>query len=127
MILSKIKNHYLGSFGLNMKQSDDFLPDDFIHEQYLLIKENGKRTLISGCSHKGVMDIVDWFEPDIFVGGFHYTKLDLDEKLAEYASILASHKAYYYTCHCTGIEQYEFMKKYMPQLSYLSCGESINL
>ena len=49
------------------------------------------------------------------------------EKLAEYASTLAAHKTDYHTCHCTGTEQYEFMKKYMPQLSYLSCGESISI
>ena len=121
------RNHYLGSFGLNMKHNGKFLPDDFKHEQYLLINENGKRVLISGCSHKGVMDIAEWFEPDALVGGFHYSKLSLDEKLKEYALTLASHKTSYYTCHCTGTEQYEFMKKYMPQLSYLSCGQSILL
>lgn len=124
---NKIQNHYLGSFGLNMKCGGEFMPDEFKHEQYLLINENGKRVLISGCSHKGVMDITEWFEPDVLVGGFHYSKLELDEKLAEYAAVLASHKTDYYTCHCTGLEQYNFMKKYMPQLSYLSCGQSIVL
>jgi 7,8-dihydropterin-6-yl-methyl-4-(beta-D-ribofuranosyl)aminobenzene 5'-phosphate synthase len=124
---NNIRNHYLDSFGLNMKCNGEFLPDDFKHEQYLLINENGKRVLISGCSHKGVMDIAEWFEPDALVGGFHYSKLPLDEKLKEYALTLASHKTSYYTCHCTGTEQYEFMKKYMPQLSYLSCGQSIVL
>lgn len=124
---NNIRNHYLGSFGLNMKCNGEFLPDDFKHEQYLLINENGKRVLISGCSHKGVMDIAEWFEPDALVGGFHYSKLALDEKLKEYALTLASHKTFYYTCHCTGTEQYEFMKKNMPQLSYLSCGQSILL
>ena len=124
---NKIQNHYLGSFGLNMKCDGKFMPDEFKHEQYLLINENGKRVLISGCSHKGVMDITEWFEPDVLVGGFHYSKLELDEKLAEYAAVLASHKTVYYTCHCTGTDHFEFMKKYMPQLSYLSCGQSIVL
>ena len=124
---NKIQNHYLGSFGLNMKCDGKFMPDEFKHEQYLLINENGKRVLISGCSHKGVMDITEWFEPDVLVGGFHYSKLELDEKLKEYATVLASHKTDYYTCHCTGLEQYNFMKKYMPLLSYLSCGQSIVL
>lgn len=123
----KIQNHYLGSFGLNMKINGEFLPDDFKHEQYLLISEKSKHVLISGCSHKGVMDIAEWFEPDVLIGGFHYSKLGLDEKLKEYASTLAAHKTNYYTCHCTGTEQYGLMKKYMPQLSYLSCGESIEI
>lgn len=121
------KKHDLGSFGLNMKIGDEFLPDDFRHEQYLLIEENGKRVLISGCSHKGVMDIVSWFEPDVLVGGFHYSKLALDEKLEEYSRLLSYHKTSYYTCHCTGAEQFDFMQKIIPQLSYLHCGESVIL
>ncbi len=121
------KEHDLGSFGLNMKIGDEFLPDDFRHEQYLLIEENGKRVLISGCSHKGVMDIVSWFGPDVLVGGFHYSKLALDEKLEEYSKVLSSHKTSYYTCHCTGAEQFDFMQKIIPKLSYLHCGESVIL
>jgi len=30
-------------------------------------------------------------------------------------------------CHCTGVEQFEFMKKYMTRLSYLSAGQSVEL
>lgn len=117
----------LGSFGLNMLSDGEFLPDDFRHEQYLLIEENGRRVLISGCSHKGIMDISGWFEADVLVGGFHFSKLPLDEKLAEYAAVLNGHKTDYYTCHCTGVEQYEFMKNYMDRLSYLSCGKTIEI
>lgn len=36
-----------------MKEFWNVIPDDFRHEQYLLIEENGRRILISGCSHKG--------------------------------------------------------------------------
>ena len=115
----------LGCFGLNMIENGELVPDDFRHEQYMLIEEQGKKVLISGCSHKGIMDIVSWSEPDVLVGGFHFSKLPLDEKLAEYAGILNSHRTEYYTCHCTGVMQYEFMKKYMDRLFYLSCGKSI--
>lgn len=58
-----VREFDLGSFGLNMMQDGELLPDDFRHEQYLLIKENGKTVLISGCSHKGIMDICQWFLP----------------------------------------------------------------
>ena len=30
---------------------------------------DGKRVLISGCSHKGVLDIAQWFQPDVLVIG----------------------------------------------------------
>ena len=90
----------LGSFGLNMKQDGKLVPDDFRHEHYLLLEENGKRVLISGCSHRGIINIMEWFKPDV----------------------LASYDTDYYTCHCTGVEQFEYMKRFMPRLNYLSTG-----
>lgn len=119
------RKHYLGSFGLNMKIGDELAPDDFRHEQYLLIEENSKKILISGCSHKGIMDITEWFEPDVLVGGFHFSKIESVEELHKYADILNNYDTEFYTCHCTGTVQYEHMKKTMTRLHYLSCGEEI--
>ena len=116
-----------GSFGLTERVVDSFIPDDFRHEHYLLIEEYGKKILISGCSHKGIVNISHWFDADFIIGGFHFSKLDLDENLASYAKILDARKTKYYTCHCTGTAQYEFMKTYMKNLNYLSCGETINV
>ncbi len=121
------KSHDLGSFGLNMMVNDELVPDDFRHEHYLLIEEADKRVLISGCSHKGIMNIVDWFKPDVLVGGFHFSKLPLDDTLKGYAEYLDSFNTIYYTCHCTGVEQYEYMGKYMKRLNYLSTGEKIEV
>lgn len=116
---------YLGSFGLNSLENNKFVPDDFRHEQYLLIEEKGRKVLISGCSHKGILNIVNWFGADVLVGGFHFSKLPLDEILENYARYLNEFKTDFYTCHCTGVEQFEFMKKYMDKLYYLSVGKSI--
>ena len=121
------KNYDLGSFGLTMLQEVEFLPDDFRHEQYLLIEEAGKRVLISGCSHKGIMDITEWFQPDILVGGFHFSKLPLDDTLAGYARRLNDYATKFYTCHCTGTEQFAFMKNEMEQLEYLATGQRIEV
>lgn len=117
----------LGSFGLTMLRDEHMLPDDFRHEQYLLIEEKGKRILISGCSHKGILNIVRWFEPELLIGGFHFSKLPLDSVLSGYASELDKHNTLYYTCHCTGTAQYEFMSRYMRNLNYLSAGQSIEI
>ena len=119
------RKYTLGGAELTEKVGERFIPDDFRHEQYLLIEEDGKRTLISGCSHKGILNIVEWFTPDILVGGFHFSKLPLDDILTAAAQALDAYPTEYYTCHCTGIEQYEFMKSQMKRLNYLSCGESI--
>lgn len=123
----RTRRHNHGSFGLSMKQNGNLLPDDFRHEQYLLIAENGKRILFSGCSHKGIMDIVGWFTPDVLIGGFHYSKLPLDASLEEHAKFLNSFDTDYYTCHCTGTDQFAFMQKHMSRLHYLSTGMSLTI
>lgn len=116
-----------GACGLNMIQGGKMLADDFRHEQYLLAEENGKRILFSGCSHRGILNIEGWFRPDVLIGGFHFSKLPLDDTLAGYARALDAWPTAYYTGHCTGVEQYRFMKARMKDLHYLSAGESIEI
>ena len=62
----------------------------------------------------------------MFIGGFHLSKLDTQGagavKLKEIAGILMMHDTKYYTAHCTGVEQFEYMKRFMPRLNYLSTG-----
>lgn len=124
---NKRRNHSFGSFGLTEKVGESFVPDSFRHEIYLLIEENGKRYLISGCSHKGILDIVEWFSPDVLIGGFHFSKMPLDETLTAAALALDSYPTDFYTCHCTGIEQYRFMRSYMKRLDYFPCGHTITI
>ena len=117
----------LGSFGLNMKQDGRLIPDDFRHEHYLLIEEGAKRVLVSGCSHKGILNLAEWFRPDVLIGGFHLMKVDDERLLTEYAARLNAAPAEYYTCHCTGTQQYEVMKRHMDRLRYLSAGQTIEI
>ena len=119
------KAHDMGSGGLTVMKNGALVPDDFLHEQYLLIEDNGKRILISGCSHKGVLNLTEWFKPDILIGGFHFMKLPLDDTLKGYAEKLNSYDTDYYTCHCTGAEQYVYMKQYMDRLRYIGVGDII--
>lgn len=123
----RTRRHDLGSFGLTERVGDTFIPDDFRHEQYLLIEEENRRILFSGCSHAGILDIMEWFEPDVLIGGFHVSKMALGEDLAALGDALATHHTDYYTCHCTGAEQYALLKGRMPRLHYFACGETIHL
>ena len=123
----RVKRYDLGSFGLNVKRNQEYFPDDFRHEQYMLIEENGKQILFSGCSHKGILNIAEWFQPDVLIGGFHFSKLPLDDTLKDYAQYLEGFKTEYYTCHCTGVEQFSFMKQFMSLLFYLSAGQILQL
>ncbi len=122
---SEIEKEKTEAFGLNEKTDGIFTADTFRHEHYLVINENGKRVVISGCSHKGVVNIANCLDPDVLVGGFHYSKIEPDSgNLDKRAGELLKTKAVFYTCHCTGILQYEYMKKIMKdRLHYLSAGE----
>ena len=117
----------MGSFGLTEEINGIVTPDPFLHEQYLLITEKDKRVLISGCSHKGVINLVEWFKPDYLIGGFHFSNIDTNSTLALLAKRLDSYMTTYYTCHCTGEKQYDFMKKYMPRLDYISTGMTVEI
>lgn len=114
-----------GSSGLNMIQGGRMMPEDFRHEQYLLAEENGKKILFSGCSHRGILNVMHGFRPDVLIGGFHLSKHPLDETLAGYAKALDAYPTVYYTGHCTGTEQYRFMKERMRNLHYLSTGKTV--
>ena len=122
----------MGTYGLQAVHDGVMQDDDFRHEQYLLIHDAGRRILISGCSHKGVLNIMKWLKPDILVGGFHFMKVDPQGSqqyvLDEATQVLGKYKTDYYTCHCTGTAQYDYMKKQMGQsLHYLSSGQVIEL
>lgn len=119
----------LDSAGLTVYADGALQPDQFLHEQYLLIEEEGKRVLISGCSHKGILNLGRWFRPDVIVGGFHYMRVDpADPMLTAAAETLLSYPAVYYTGHCTGAEQYAVMKEKMKdRLQCLSTGTTIEI
>ena len=112
--------------GLEMEEQGQRKPDDFRHEQYLLVEEGGKRILISGCSHKGILQIMEAFRPDILVGGFHFMKITEEAKLAEAAKKLLEYDTIYYTGHCTGLTQYAYLKSVMgDQLHYIATGTTV--
>lgn len=121
------------SFGLNTMVQGKFVPDRFLHEQYLLIRQGEQKILISGCSHKGILNIVNWFQPDILVGGFHFMKLDPEnpdhKKQLEYAGKeLLQYPVRYFTGHCTGTRQYQCLKEIMgSRLEYFSTGQTLIL
>ena len=120
-------NFQLDFSGLNKVENGELMPDEFLHEQYMLIEEKGKKILISGCSHKGILNITHWFDAEVIIGGFHFSKFPLDDTLKNYAIHLNTTNAEFFTCHCTGVEQYKFMKNHMNKLSYISTGMTIEI
>ena len=53
--------------------------DTFVHEQNLIVEEDGKTLLLAGCAHNGIVNIVKCFYllknnmPDYVIGGFIFT------------------------------------------------------
>ena len=123
----KKTQYKIDTFGQTVLENEVFTEEDYRHEQYLMIEVCGKRILFTGCSHKGILNIVNWIDADIIVGGFHFSKMELDDTLRSYASQLGSLNIDFYTCHCTGNKQYEFMKKSAENIKYISSGDIIEI
>lgn len=121
--------HPFGAFGQTILEKGTHIPDPYDHEQYLLMEEAGKRICISGCSHKGALNILHWFHPDVLVGGFHFMKMDPHgQELAAAIRRLAVGNTAYYTGHCTGQAQFDAMNQILgSRLSYISTGSAIRV
>lgn len=96
-----------------LRKSSDYEPDDFTHEQNLIVTEDGEDVLFTGCAHNGIVNIIEAARslqgraPRAVVGGFH---LFLEENASDgdtafavqVADALSAYDAVYYTGHCTG-------------------------
>ena len=122
---------------VNLCHKETFVQDDFSHEQYVVICDEGRKVLISGCAHNGILNILDHYkkiygeEPDIVISGFHlmkktgYSEEDI-ANIKEIATELASMDTVFYTGHCTGVEPFCIMKEIMgDKLHYIHSGERI--
>lgn len=121
LVSSKREIYYpIDSNGLNIRVDENFIPDDFTHEIYLMIGG----VLISGCSHRGILNILKQFEPSVFIGGLHLVKYEIGgEKLSTIASEIDKHQTVIYSGHCTGEEQYKYLKTILKEKLYpLSTG-----
>ncbi|MBE5816362.1 MAG: MBL fold metallo-hydrolase [Clostridiales bacterium] len=124
--------HKENACGLTEYKNGVFVPDAFKHEQYLIIEENGKRILFSGCAHRSILNIMDAFSPDIFIGGLHLSKIDTEgngrEYLVNVAKELSKYNTKYYVCHCTGQKQYDILKEYLGNsIKYISTGSIVEI
>lgn len=118
--------------GMTVQIGQDYIQDSFEHEQYLIIEENHRRIVVSGCSHKGILNIVRWLAPDVLIGGFHFMKLDpagQDRAYLESAAAeLLAHDCLYFTGHCTGEAPFAFLKGVMgDRLQPIHAGTTLTI
>lgn len=125
---------------LRKREGGEYVQDPFLHEQYLVIEAEGRRLLLSGCAHNGILNILDRYreiyggEPDLVISGFHMMKKseyteDERQNIRDTACELKRYDGTdFYTCHCTGQEAYDRMQEIMgEQLHYVHCGEEIRV
>lgn len=141
-LFSNVKGRKFFPFGnqdLLIKRGGQFLQDDFAHEQNLVISQGDKRVLVAGCAHNGIVNIVEHMaaaldeSPTHVIGGFHLHnrtagRSESKETVITIGEYLKNTGAKYYTCHCTGIEAYEWLKDVMgEQIEYLATGSQLKL
>lgn len=110
------------------------LPDDFSHEQSLLIREGENRVLLAGCAHCGIVNILNKANRDMgqcvthVIGGFHIRKDNSAQLVRGIARRLKDCETQYYTCHCTGQENYALLREEMKeQIGYVSAGTVLRI
>ena len=122
---------------LRIKTASGLVPDDFRHEQCLIVSCQGKIALFSGCAHSGILNIMQRCreimnrDPDLVLSGFHLKKnaaLTKDDtaEIRGIAKKLMEFDSVFYTCHCTGKREYEIMKETMKdRLHLIRAGEEL--
>lgn len=121
---------------LYVEKNNELRLDEFDHEIYLLMDDS--KTLITGCSHKGIQNIVDTIENNEsitfknVIGGFHMKKYDekiqeQKEFVIEMAKDFSKRNTAFITCHCTGDNAFNEMAKHMENLSPLHTGSVVEL
>ena len=121
------------TYGMTEEHDGVRMADRFLHEQYLIVKEGSQKVLLSGCSHRGIYNIIQWAADEqvqTVIGGFHFMKLEPEDfgQMDNTAEMLMDYPVRYYTCHCTGLSQYQYLKEKMgDQLRYLESGQTITI
>lgn len=112
IIFPKNQLTWLSKHLVLLNYPSDIYPD----EQYLIYVNNGAGHLISGCSHRGIVQIIDKAEailrkPIISITGGLHTKNLKEEQLRYIIKKLNdSHIETLNISHCTGVEAYAFIK-----------------
>lgn len=131
-------NALAASAKLKERVGEDWLADDFSHEQDLIVETEGKALVFAGCAHAGIVHIVRaakeqlgrW--PDAVFGGFHLFQLDpenpdSDALVDSIGRQLLEGTTVYYTGHCTGDYAYNRLKAILGDRLRPMQGGSVEL
>lgn len=105
-----------------IKEAFETHDDTFHDELYLAITKDEKLSIISGCAHRGISNIIETASKffklplNLILGGFHI-KNESVKKIDHLANRLNSFGIEQMCpCHCTGIESYVLLKSACPAI-----------
>ena len=115
--------------------------DDFSHELALLVKEEGKTALFTGCSHSGIGNMLQTVlnrtglsHIDYVMGGFHLCNpiTGLSESQTRLDALVAELKRFektrFYSGHCTGLNAYVYLKNILgDRISRVRTGMRLDI
>lgn len=132
------KQEVLSDERLFVKKDGKYIKDEFHHEIYLILSEDNKNVLVSGCSHKGIANIISTLEKkrniifDYVIGGFHFKRFNkANQSHQQYLTKIGNQfnrkRTNFYACHCTGDDAFEYLDNLMKNLNPLHTGDELDL
>ena len=108
-IHNSLDTHYKGML---KKVGNEFVPDEFDDELFLVLKQNDRINIVTACSHRGITNIcttaTEQFKLPVglILGGFHTKNCTADQyqQITDYFRQIQPQSIG--VCHCTGIEKY---------------------
>ncbi len=117
-----------------IKKGNEFIPDEFEDEQFLILKKADNIIIISGCSHRGITNIVksaaDRFKlpVELVIGGFHLNGEEEETVIRIIDELNCLNISQIGVSHCTGVEKYPVLGKYFKgKLFYNFTGKIIEI
>lgn len=141
-LLSDIRENHAkpsGNKRLVVKDKTKFSPDEFNHEQNLVIDTGQNVVLFAGCAHKGIRNIMESVEEEFdltithIISGLHLRHkgsgtYEDSEVIGGLGNYLLEKEIRLYTGHCTGNKAYKHLKTIMGNaLHYLHTGMTIHI
>ncbi|MBN1144840.1 MAG: MBL fold metallo-hydrolase [Bacteroidales bacterium] len=117
-----------------VKINDKLVDDSFEDELYLAITQNRQLSVISSCSHRGIINIMVAARAhfpmpvDTILGGFHI-RASLDNQLETLVKyfIEISPEAIG-VCHCSGVEKFAWLQRHLGnKVFYNHTGKAVEV
>lgn len=132
-----------GNKHIFLKRGGIFTHDDFSHEIVMAIKEAGRLVVFTGCSHNGILNMVDTVAKEFkgtpikaVIGGFHLIGVppfnfmaDTQSEVEDLGRAILNYPIdQTYTGHCTGTKAFRVLKAVMgDRLTDIQTGSSFEV